>query len=361
MGNSLALFLSMDAIPVFDKIGSLLACMLCILSIGMGKAQNLQNPGEYITSINQQHRKIAKEVLRYTSAVAHNKSVRKVENSRQAVLQSIKDAGQKVLELPPLDGDKSLRDSTISYLKTAFIVMNNEYEKILDMEAIAEQTYDGMEAYLLAEELAEEHVNNAEERLNAITQTFAQKHGIHLVEKDEDEIRAKLKIASQVNAYHRTVYLIFFKSNKQEFNLISVMEKKDMAALEPNRALLMANVQEGMNMLDTLHAYQHDKSLIEAAKQTLVFYQKECAEQLPLLVDFLKKEDAMARAKETFDTKKDQEKTKEVVDAYNRTIRDFNTMVTTYNEATKNLNQERTKVVTKWEKASLNFLDKHVP
>jgi len=48
--------------------------------------------------------------------------------------------------MPPWKGDRSYRNSSVAYLKLVYHVFNEDYGKILNLEEIAEQSYDAMEA-----------------------------------------------------------------------------------------------------------------------------------------------------------------------------------------------------------------------
>ncbi len=63
--------------------------------------------------------------------------------------------------MPSYNGNKALRDSAVSYLKILYSVFNEDYSKLVNMEEIAEQSYDAMEAYLLAQEKAGEKLDQA--------------------------------------------------------------------------------------------------------------------------------------------------------------------------------------------------------
>jgi reverse gyrase len=79
-------------------------------------AQSFAHAGEYISFIGAQHHEITKDMMSYTSAVAHGKSARKIENRRKEMLQTVTEARRKIASLPPYQGDKSLRDSTARFL-----------------------------------------------------------------------------------------------------------------------------------------------------------------------------------------------------------------------------------------------------
>jgi hypothetical protein len=119
------------------------------------QAQNVANAGSYMSYIGEQQREIMKDFMSYTSAVAHGKSARKVENRRQELLKTMTDSRRKITGMAAYQGDKSLRDSTAKFLLISYHVLNDDYGKIMNLEEVAEQSYDAMEAYLLAQAIAE--------------------------------------------------------------------------------------------------------------------------------------------------------------------------------------------------------------
>lgn len=116
-------------------------------------AQNYENAGEYMTAIDKQSENITKKFLSYASASAHGKKARKVENLRMKLLDEVQEARMNISGLPSFKGDKAYRDTSVSFMKLYFNVLNEDYSKIINMEDVAEQSYDAMEAYLLAQEL----------------------------------------------------------------------------------------------------------------------------------------------------------------------------------------------------------------
>src|SRR5438552_18975090 len=110
-------------------------------------AQGYENAGDYMDYIGKQNANLSAIYLSYVSAVAHGKSARKVEKRRQEVLNAINDTRFNIQGMSPWKGDKSYRDSTVAYIKLLNIVFNEDYGKIVNMEEIAEQSYDAMEAY----------------------------------------------------------------------------------------------------------------------------------------------------------------------------------------------------------------------
>ena len=138
--------------------------LLFILFIAKTHAQDFQNAGDYISYINKANEALTVKYLTYLSAVSHGKSARKVEKRRQEVVGAISDTRFNIAGMPPYKGDRTLKDTTVAYIKILYNVFNEDYGKIVNMEEIAEQSYDAMEAYLLAQDKAQEKLEQASER-----------------------------------------------------------------------------------------------------------------------------------------------------------------------------------------------------
>src|SRR6476619_175744 len=89
--------------------------VLTLLVLQQSQAQAYENAGDYMDYIGKQNANLTAIYLSYVSAVAHGKSARKVEKRRQEVLNAINDTRFNIQGMPPWKGDKSYRDSTVSY------------------------------------------------------------------------------------------------------------------------------------------------------------------------------------------------------------------------------------------------------
>ena len=185
---------------MIKNVKNLLLCLLLLAGAPLLAQQNFDSPVAYLNAMGNEHQAINKDMWRYINAMAHGKSGRKVENRRKEVLATIKKAQTNISRLPAYKGDRSLRDSVSAYLKLSYQVMNEDYAKIVDLEEIAEQSYDAMEAYMMAKEQANLKLDLANERVNAQQQTFANQHGVRLVE-GQSKLGAKLERAGHVFEY----------------------------------------------------------------------------------------------------------------------------------------------------------------
>jgi hypothetical protein len=331
---------------------------LGFLFINKSQAQ-YEDAGQYMNYVSKQNEDLTLIYLSYVSAASHGKSARKVEKRRLEVVDAISRTRFNIQGMPPWKGDRSYRDSTVSYLKLLNIVFNEDYAKIVDMEDIAEQSYDAMEAYMLAQQKAQEKLNEAIDQQNKIQREFGTKYNVNIVD-DETEISKKSQIASDLFKHYDQVYLIFFKANKQEAYLMEAVNNKNINAVEQNKNSLEKFAEEGLTKLKDVKAFNNDPSMINACRQTLVFYKME-ASQMKSMTDFFLKEDNFNKAKKNFETKPSSKRTQQDIDDYNRAVNDFNSAVNNYNATNKELNKERSAAIDEWNNTVKKFLDDYMP
>ncbi|UEG50039.1 hypothetical protein LK994_00940 [Ferruginibacter lapsinanis] len=322
-------------------------------------AQDFDNVITYMDYIGKQHQTIAKRFLTYNSAASHGKRAKKVENLRNKVLNEIDESRMNISGMPSFKGDKEYRDSAVSFMKLYYNVMNGDFSKIVDMEEISEQSYDMMEAYLLAKEMANKKLDDASEALHLAEKRFALAHNVNLID-GKDEIGKLMEEVSEVNHYYNPIYLIFFKSYKQEAYLMDAIEKKNINGIEQSKNTLLKNAEEGLAKLDTMKGFKGgDRSLIISCKKVLEFYIKEVKEKIPVIADFFLKNEAFEKMKIEYGKK--SQPTQADVDLYNKGVKETNNAVNAYNEANNFLNNYRKDLVNNWNQTVDAYFDNHMP
>ena len=343
------------------KLLPFLAAFLLIFNSFSASAQTqtFASGGDYMNYIATQYRQITNDFMSYTSAVAHGKNARKIETRRKSLLTTVTEARRNVAKMPAFKGDKSLRDSVNAFLKINYNLLNEDYGKIVNLEEVAEQSYDGMEAYFLAQELADKKLNEASKRLSVTEKSFAGKYEVNLIE-GEDDLSKKIQKANEVGEYNRKVYLVFFKSFKQEAYLLDAMNKKDLNAIEQNRSTLAKVSEEGLTKLNKMQPYQNDATLLTSCRQVLAFHKEEAA-KIPGLTDFYIKEANFNKVKKSFDTLKPADRTEDDVEEYNKAINDINSASVGFNKTNATLASDRSKVTETYNKSAQTFLAKYTP
>src|ERR1700712_504344 len=162
------------------------------------KAQMIENAGDYMTAMSNAQTEMDQKYMAYVSAAAHSRRQKKVEKLRSAALESINNSKYKTIDLPKYKGDNSLRQASIDYIQFCYRIFNEDYSKIVNMEEIAEQSVDQMQAYLLLEEKTSQKLQDASEDLTRAEKEFAAKYKVNLV-NTKNELTDKMALSGKVN------------------------------------------------------------------------------------------------------------------------------------------------------------------
>lgn len=319
-----------------------------------------QSAVEYMNIFTTEYRKIQQDMWDYTSSVSHGKSARKVDKRRVELIQTSNAALSKAKSAKAFAGSTMFKDSVVNYFTIVNLVLKEDYAKIVDMEAISEESYDAMEAYMTAKEKANDKLVEAAKMVDRGQRKFAEENDITLIETS-DELDKKMEISGMVYDHYNEVYLIFFKSFKQEAYLMDALNRKDLSAVEQNRSALKSTAEEGLTKLDALKGYANDNSLIDVTKELLKFYVEEAEKEIPKLSDYFLKSENFTKVKTAFDQKKERDRKQEDIDAYNKAVNEMNAAVETYNKTNDLLNTLRTKHIDNWNRTAQKYTDKHVP
>jgi hypothetical protein len=319
-----------------------------------------ESPAQHMDVLSNREEILSQKYMSYINEVAHGSRARKMEKRREDLVNSVRESIREAGKVRPYKGDVSLREAYKEYWTVLLSVFNEDYHKIVDMEEVAEQSYDAMEAYLLIQEKASQRLNEAYDKVPAAYSAFAERHGIRLVEGQKSKLSRKLDQAGLVNKYYNQIYLIYFKSTVQEGMMVEGLGKSDINAVEQARSSMEKYATEGLQRLDTVKTFKNDGSVITACRKVLEF-QKSEAQKAPAFTAFLSKVDEFNKIKKAYDAKPQAKRTQSDIDTYNKAVGDYNSAINEYNKLNNELNTGRTKVMEHWERTRKQFLDRHVP
>ncbi len=317
-----------------------------------------QNPVQYMDKINAEFKKISEETWDYTRAVAHNKKARQIDGQRRQMINANRNGLNKIKNMQPYNGDGAFRDSVVRYLEISYAVLNNDYAKIMDMEEISEQSYDAMEAYMLAQQIANDKLETAFDIAVAANETFAKNNNIKLIDQDS-KTAEKLEKASEVFKFYNQIYLVFFKPYKQEIYLIEAQSKGDINAMKQNQESLSKLSKEAKEKLKGIKAYRGNTTLKSTCADLLDFYITEADTKVPSLIEFYLKKEKFDKLKTAMD-KKGKNPTEAEVNEFNAAVNDYNKASNDYNKINNELNNKRSNYLNSWNNAVSNYLDKNV-
>jgi hypothetical protein len=332
---------------------------LCF-SVG-SNAQVIENAGDYMTAMSNAQVEMNQKYMAYVSASAHSRRARKIEKLRGQALESINNAKYKTSDLPKYKGDNSLRQASIDYIQFCYRIFNEDYSKIVNMEEIAEQSVDQMQAFLLLEEKTSEKLQEANEDLSKAEKQFAAKYSVNLV-NSKNELTEKMGLAGKVNSYTDKIYIIFFKCNWEDGQLFNALNAHKLNDAEQARNSLMGFAKEGMQELkaDSLRTFQGNPALAASCRESLQFYNNMANDDIPKLTDFYLKQENFDKIKRTLEAK-GSNRTKDDVDQYNKAVKDINASSNNFNQLNQQLNTRRQEVVQNWEQAEKTFRDDLIP
>jgi len=320
-----------------------------------------QNPAlDYLNAVEAEYGKISKEQWDYTRAVGHGKRARLVEKRRVDLLHAIQESKRTIAKMKPYNGNGDLRDSMVVYLDLSYKLINQDYAKIVNMEEVAEQSYDAMEAYMLAKEMATAKETKAFEIATHQIDRFAAANNIKLV-STESKLSKNMAAAGKTFDYYNKVYLIFFKAYKQDAYLAEALQNADISGIEQNRNSLSTYASDGIEKLKAYVRFENDESLSTACRQVLAFYKDEANNKVPQLMDYFAAKEKFEKIQAEFDKIKPGKRTQQNIDTYNNAVKEMNTASTKYNNIGKTLNESAKKVLENWNKKSDAFLDTHIP
>jgi hypothetical protein len=343
------------------KKWNLIILLISFVSFSVSShAQAIENPGEYMTAVYKARTEMDQKYMQYLSAAAHGRRARKVEKLRAEVLESISQSKYKTTDLPKYKGDNTLRQGSIEYITLCYRVFNEDYKKIVDMEELAEQSFDGMSAYLLLQEKIGEKLTEASDKIQKISKEFAAKYNVK-IDETQSALGSKLDVADKLTEYTNSLFLIFFKCNWMDKEMTTAMNNKKVNDVEQSRSSLLRFANEGLQGVDTLKSYNSDPSLANACRDVLKYYKKVAETDIPKLTDFYLKEENFNKTKKSYEAKSGSSRTQADVDAYNKAVNEFNEAINTFNKTNNTINKERNQQMNAWEAAQKKFLDAHMP
>lgn len=313
---------------------------------------------EYLTVISQKQQLVNNEAMGYISAVAHGKSARKIDKQRTELINAILQARATAKNMEAFEGDTMLKSAAYAYFNLAYIIFKEDYAKIMDMEEISEQSYDNMEAYLTAQDIANKKLDEANEKVQVEFKAFAARHNVTLIE-EESKMSKMTEQVNKTNAYYHNVFLVFFKSFHSELYMIQALDKKDVNGVEQNKNALLKSSVEDLSKLSKAGSFEGDESIAAACRALLQFYQAEAKNKIQILTDYFIQQENFDKIKKATEAKSNR--TQEDVDAYNKAVNDMNKSVGTYNKTNKELNETRNKLLNDWNNAVEAFFSKHTP
>ena len=135
-------------------------------------AQNFDHAVDYLDFLGKEQEVVTKNMWKYTKALAHSKSDRSINAKRENLIKSVERTISKIEKADGFDGD-DYKNQVLKHLRLNEKLLKHEYAEIIDMKAVAEQSYDMMEAYILAQRLANKKMAESQAEYETNLYAFA--------------------------------------------------------------------------------------------------------------------------------------------------------------------------------------------
>lgn len=319
-----------------------------------------QTAFDYLHQLGQEYRSIKADTWSYVRATAHGKAAKAIEKRRAELLTTIRQSSYSIKRMKPFGGDPSLKEAALAYLDLNYNVINEDYTKIANLERTAEDSYHSMEKYLLAQKIAREKLAEAYNRLDSVQRAFARKYHVSIIE-DQDRTGEKLMQAAEAFDYYHELYLIFFKSYKQEFEVFDALAGYDLQRFEVSRDTLLSFTREGIRGFNRMGSFNGDPLLQEAGLKMMAFYKKEAERSLDAVANFLKAKANLDEQNKHIKALPADKRSREDINSYNGAVKLYNDQLNTYKNTSEQLSQERAQLLDNWNSKVDSFLATHVP
>lgn len=323
------------------------------------QAQKFSTALDYLEFLGKEQETVTKNMWKYTKAIAHSKSDRSIKGKRNVLIKSVERAIAKIEKAQGFEGD-DYKKKVLRHMNLNKSLLKQDYAKIVDLKAVAEQSYDFMEAYILAQELADKKMEESQAEYEKDFYAFASKNDINIVESDSD-IGKKMKISNEVFNHTNKMHLIFFKVYINEVYLWDAVKENDISAIQQNTNALNQTAKEGLEILKTVELYKKDKALITATEAVFKFFIDETENKITQLTDFLVLKSDVESIQKTLEKTPEGKRTKEQINNYNKKVKEVNKALANYNKINNTLNSGRERVLNRLDTTKSNFLGRHIP
>ncbi len=320
-----------------------------------------QNPTDYMKQINAYNQEMMQNNWKYLSAVARSKSPSKVERMRRNVESTVRSSIESLKRMPDFQGNDAYRQAALAYQDFSLDLITGKTQKLVDMEAISQDSYDSMEAYVLYQRQLN-YLNQAEsDKVKQAEKAFAQEFEVELVQGNESDLVKKLKEGSKVLRYKEDMFLVFARASMYEMDMLSRINTSDNYNFAHAGMTLMELVDKSRKVMDTITDINPDLSLRRATTKALDFYQKEADELIPAVNEFQKLQNDFKSFKDKFDATPNAQNDKKWIDQYNQKVENFNAESQKFTTLMNDYSAKRTQNYNDWNQAADDYILKHMP
>jgi hypothetical protein len=317
------------------------------------------DPGAYLAAVDRELTTVQEASWQYAKAATQN-NLQKMEKRRHMLLGAVTIAISNISAMPPFDSSTSLRDSALLFLAIRQAVLQEDFGRVVDLEPVADQAFDPMEAFLKARDLSEKRLERAGNAVEKEYVTFAGRYNIKAV-RAENVLSQNLEAAAASHDHFRKIYRIFFDNYKQESYFLGAIMQHDVSGMEQNRSALLKSAEEGLRRLRSIPGFREDAQLRSACAKLLTFYRHEASSALERAPEFFVEKENLAKMHDARLLKKGEGDNPEGDQAYQKALKRYHRHYLEFSETCQALEKKRKDLLALWNHAAESFLGRNMP
>lgn len=142
-----------------------------------------------------------------------------------------------------------------------------------------------MEQYMLAQELADKKMAEAQKDYEETFLKYAKRHNIEIIDT-QTNLSKKSKFPVKFFVLQRYVFIVFL-AIITESCIFESLEVSDISGLQQNFISLATMVKEAREVINAIELYKNDKNILEATHAAFVLYLEEAEVHIPEMIDIL--------------------------------------------------------------------------
>lgn len=292
-------------------------------------------------------------------SMAHNNSTAELEWQIQSLADKVEVERKRVSAAEGFYGDLSAKVAMTVFLRNSHSILTDDFKAIRRLEAKSGESFEKMESYLVAQNLANERLSEAGERFDDEIKRFAERYKLEVTDH-KSALSESIEKASQALGYYNQVFLSYFKVYHQKLAVYEALKSEDLEIIAEEIELFEYYAQEGSQRLLILGGFMEDESLSVAAVNILRQFRHEAETVFPAAQRAIERKQIFNLAQEVFDKIPEKEVSDNDIDHLNSLIDPLNKAIEMQNQEFSRSESKRQQLFDAWNKEIAAFFNKYL-
>ncbi|MEM8527224.1 MAG: hypothetical protein AAGG68_21465 [Bacteroidota bacterium] len=273
-------------------------------------AQTVQEINRYLTYFNNQHIEVNNLAMTYLQYSVHSNDFGTIEQQRQKLIKQLNNSIEFMEKVQPIEGGEELKITALEVFRSYTESFNLDFVNLMQLKAESQSSYEAMEKYFAARKEAEQKVDKAAKRYGEAQIAFAEKHNIEIKEAEQN---AGMQEINLLNNYHQSIFLKYSKILMRNNEFMQYLNTQNIENISKSRSQLAKDSEATIKVLEAMPAFKEDTEYRDAVTAFVREIEKLALGDYKDLETILKKAET--------------ERTEEDVNAFNKAIQNFQTII----------------------------------